>query len=337
MSDQKQSIPFDLESFKNGQSAIGKDSVIPISFLAVSSHGYIIYEYESEGYDSSFGNSTLAHLNKWYVMVSRHQAFIDSYDPEDTWQSKHPCGEYFVTLTTQPDWDENFEYRIHPHNHLIKAHKKGAKIQVFCDKLECFVDCTPFFDEDKVYRIKSEHPNPIYKKLINDVLVLKFHGLTDAEVIVPNHHYNIGDRFSDFNPHTANIFEDWTPPTITVPFPPLPFSLTCGDKPEVRRWLKDNGCKWSRGQDIVTNFTTEFKLNVDSRKLVTFNTVNKCRFVVFNPFNQSQPEPPEPTIHCLVYDAARLTANNSQVVRTRVCTKQHAIDNCLRIIQEWEV
>lgn len=47
----------------------------------------------------------------------------------------------------------------------------------------------------------------------------------------------------------ALIYENCTPfielPTdVYRSFPEPPFKLSCGDKPEVRQWLKDNGCEW---------------------------------------------------------------------------------------------
>lgn len=42
-----------------------------------------------------------------------------------------------------------------------------------------------------------------------------------------------------------------------VSFPETPFKLKCGDKPEVRQWLKDNGCKWSSGRELTTDYLKE--------------------------------------------------------------------------------
>lgn len=46
--------------------------------------------------------------------------------------------------------------------------------------------------------------------------------------------------------------------TMTVDFPDFDFKISCGDRPEVRQWLKDNGCKWFSGEDI-TDFLVEKK------------------------------------------------------------------------------
>ena len=45
--------------------------------------------------------------------------------------------------------------------------------------------------------------------------------------------------------------------TMTVDFPDFDFKISCGDRPEVRQWLKDNGCKWYGGEDITDHITEE--------------------------------------------------------------------------------
>ncbi len=45
---------------------------------------------------------------------------------------------------------------------------------------------------------------------------------------------------------------------IKTPFPTFPFKLRNGDKPEVRQWLKDNGCDWA-----FTGHITEYMLDTD--------------------------------------------------------------------------
>lgn len=55
----------------------------------------------------------------------------------------------------------------------------------------------------------------------------------------------------------------------TQNFPTTPFKLSCGDKPEVRQWLKDNGCMWNDGDDLGTEATDEKYLFVDECCQVT--------------------------------------------------------------------
>ena len=43
-------------------------------------------------------------------------------------------------------------------------------------------------------------------------------------------------------------------------FPGFSFKLSCGDRPEVRQWLKDNGCKWYNGEDITKEPEHQIKI-----------------------------------------------------------------------------
>lgn len=52
-------------------------------------------------------------------------------------------------------------------------------------------------------------------------------------------------------------------------FPIPPFKLSCGDKPEVRQWLKDNGCVWNSGSDLTVYLIDEKRLLVWSDMKVT--------------------------------------------------------------------
>lgn len=60
--------------------------------------------------------------------------------------------------------------------------------------------------------------------------------------------------------------------TTTQTFPQTPFKLSCGDRPEVRKWLKDNGCKWRGGKDLTNFFTTKEFLYVSNQQTVSYNT-----------------------------------------------------------------
>ena len=146
--------PFDLEAFKAGQKAIHVNSFSKntVSFLTVSSKGLIVFEYDDDGVVS---NSTLKTMEDYYVMASRHQALIDAYDPEDTWQFNVKTYDEWFDIKGKPEWEEGREFRLHPHNDLIKAWKKGAKIEAYIvgDWVE---EPNPDWYEDTKYRIKQE-------------------------------------------------------------------------------------------------------------------------------------------------------------------------------------
>lgn len=57
-----------------------------------------------------------------------------------------------------PSWDEKLDYRLHPHNDLIKAWKKGAKIEKLAGESgKGYVDdLNPTWDEHGCYRIRPE-------------------------------------------------------------------------------------------------------------------------------------------------------------------------------------
>lgn len=55
--------------------------------------------------------------------------------------------------------------------------------------------------------------------------------------------------------HFCHLKQEVVQPSAkTDSFPETPFKLKCGDKPEVRQWLKDNGCKWSSGRELTTDY-----------------------------------------------------------------------------------
>lgn len=59
------------------------------------------------------------------------------------------------------------------------------------------------------------------------------------------------------------------PVLTTVPtpadLPSFPFKLSCGDKPEVRQWLKSVGCAWSSGADLSVHRTEDKNLYVQGK------------------------------------------------------------------------
>jgi hypothetical protein len=65
-----------------------------------------------------------------------HQDLIDSYQEGQAWQYRNDSDADWVDLSTrfvyrQPAWKKDTQYRLHPHNDLIQAHRNGAKIQVY--------------------------------------------------------------------------------------------------------------------------------------------------------------------------------------------------------------
>jgi hypothetical protein len=87
-----------------------------------------------------------------------HQDLIDSYQDGQVWQYRHNSKANWLDLSNhlmswQPDWDENTQYRLHPHNKFIQAYRNGAQIQVYNHGK--WVDIPdPSWHEDDQYRIK---------------------------------------------------------------------------------------------------------------------------------------------------------------------------------------
>jgi hypothetical protein len=86
-----------------------------------------------------------------------HQDLIDSYQDGQVWQYRHNINAKWLNLSNhstswQPDWEEDTQYRLHPHNDLIQAHRNGAKIQAYIcgDWIE---EPNPDWYEDTKYRI----------------------------------------------------------------------------------------------------------------------------------------------------------------------------------------
>lgn len=59
-----------------------------------------------------------------------------------------------------------------------------------------------------------------------------------------------------------------------VEFPDYDFKLDCGDDPKVRQWLKNNGCEWLSGHDIVEYLPNGKLLSIDKRGSVTQSLSN---------------------------------------------------------------
>jgi hypothetical protein len=87
-----------------------------------------------------------------------HQDLMDSYQDGQSWQYRVDDNTDWVNLFTQfachqPAWYDDTQYRLHPHNELIQAHRNGAKIQAYIcgDWVE---ESNPDWYEDTQYRIK---------------------------------------------------------------------------------------------------------------------------------------------------------------------------------------
>lgn len=156
--------PFDLEAFKAGQKALTRDGRV-VTFVAICDtceyRERMVVKIDGLSHVSAYPIDGICFNQKMHLvsMVSRRQALIDSYDPEDTWQV-YNYGEW-STLKVEPEWHEELSYRLHPHNDLIKAWKKGAKIEVFshdgvADEQYWYPAPNPSWDENVSYRIKSE-------------------------------------------------------------------------------------------------------------------------------------------------------------------------------------
>lgn len=216
-------IPFDLENFKAGQKALTRNGRIA-TFIGVCNecrasnrlvahiHGYdSVFTYFASGvYPDEDNRYSLYDL---VSMVSRHQALIDSYDPEDTWQWSR-IGENDWAVAATPSWYETLDYRLHPHNDLIKAHKSGAKIELSRNGVKWEDADEPAWNKEWHYRIKPEYTYPIYKKSKESGLVVKFTDVCNGEVVIKgNSIWDVG-HFSDiFVEHTdKQVWEDWIPP-----------------------------------------------------------------------------------------------------------------------------
>lgn len=155
--------PFNLEAFKAGQKALTRGGRIA-TFVGICEQcedvSKLLAVVDNNGYTTNYtlngrfgkSESSLDLIS----MVSRRQHLIYSYDPEDTWQCKAE-GLEWLTLNTDllPSFDDQYEWRVHPHNALIKAHKNGAKIESYICGEWIEVPTIDWY-EDTQYRIKSE-------------------------------------------------------------------------------------------------------------------------------------------------------------------------------------
>lgn len=158
------SKPFDLEAFKAGQKAVTRDGRI-VTFVGIcdecAEQNKLVVRMQgcssTDNYnlDGAFYTDKAQSAYDLVSIVSRHQHLIDSYDPEDTWQIEN-CKNGWFTLTTgsEPEWNKSVNYRLHPHNDLIQAHRNGAKIQVMESGGYWSDADKPTWKEHLKYRIK---------------------------------------------------------------------------------------------------------------------------------------------------------------------------------------
>jgi hypothetical protein len=90
-----------------------------------------------------------------------HQDLIDSYKEGQAWQYKGATKNTSFWSDSiddagdwcEPSWLSSVQYRLHPYNDLIQAHRNGAKIQAYiCG--EWVEEPNPDWYEDTEYRIK---------------------------------------------------------------------------------------------------------------------------------------------------------------------------------------
>lgn len=97
----------------------------------------------------------------WEEVTPRHvrQDLIDSYVVGQAWQAYNKSnGEWYNLRKSntwlQPGWDANTEYRLHPHNEVIQAHRNGAKIQTLYGGVDWHDDENPLWSVNSKYRVK---------------------------------------------------------------------------------------------------------------------------------------------------------------------------------------
>lgn len=222
--------PFDLEAFKAGQKALTRDGRVA-TFIGVceecSELHQLIIHIERKKYTSALQESgtlfeTALSAVDLVSMVSRHQALIDAYNPEDTWQFRE--SHYQQTWTTciaTPEWNEYHYYRIHPNNDLIKAFKSGKEIvatntdgnEVPLDCLEDLLDPRKDWDDLRI-KTEPEFEYPIYKQSKHSGVVVEFTNLETGRVLVGNNFYESDQVQITGIPHTdTSQWQDWTPLT----------------------------------------------------------------------------------------------------------------------------
>jgi len=82
------------------------------------------------------------------------------------------------------------------------------------------------------------------------------------------------------------------------PFPNHDFKIDCGDDPEVRQWLHENGCRWSSGCTLIDYRIHDKFLTIEEGQYVSYD-LNEYKFsltpeVHFNPYLEVPTTTPRP-------------------------------------------
>ena len=177
--------PFNLESFKAGQKALTRDGRVA-TFVGICeaceefSRLLVLLEGEDQvmfySLKGTFEQSIGTYTESRYDLVSiksRHQHLINSYNSEDVWQifNSRLAGAKWETITEgSPTWEDYCDYRLHPHNDLIKAWKKGAKIEISRDGLTWEDTDEPAWNVALHYRIKQTTNKTVYEWMVKGEL-----------------------------------------------------------------------------------------------------------------------------------------------------------------------
>lgn len=125
---------FNLEAFKSGQNAVDREDnewcyvgminndIYPI--VAQRNGTLVLTVLTNDGEC----NVTQGSEQDLISMVSRHTELKKTYVEGDVWQFRSSELEDWELLTEEPKWFEEFDYRIHPLNEFIKAHKAGEVV-----------------------------------------------------------------------------------------------------------------------------------------------------------------------------------------------------------------
>lgn len=113
------------------------------------------------------------------------------------------------------------------------------------------------------------HPNILNKNL------WAYRGVASGHTVHADNRYGylIKDSkppviaFKEFEENILNVSKE-----TQSTFPDFDFKISCGDRPEVRQWLKDNGCVWKSGMDIVTFDTNSKLLMVNAGKVMWYGS-----------------------------------------------------------------
>lgn len=126
----------------------------------------------------------------------------------------------------------------------------------------------------------------------------------------------------DFCRVTGKILS--APETVQSTFPDFNFKLSCGDRPEVRQWLKDNGCKWVSGCGMFESWSL-------SKKYLLINTNRRVTLVAQEMYSTGYEEYFEiqPTIKVTGY-----TLTESSKARKETLDKLSELRNNAEVIQK---